>query len=70
VRHLPERHAQKLLPTAKVPGSPVAGVPLNTTVEFVVIDERHYLGKNVFAVIHIVTNGTKPYDYQNGFQIV
>jgi len=60
VRHLAKRHAQKLLPTAKVPRSPVAVVPLDTTVELVVIYERHNLRKNVFAVIHkMYSNGHK-----------
>jgi hypothetical protein len=52
VRHLAKRPAQKLLPTAKVPRSPVALVPLDTTIELVVIDKRHHLRKNVSAVIH------------------
>jgi hypothetical protein len=52
MRQLPKRHAKKLVPAAKMPGPPIAVIPLDTTAEIVVVDERHDLRKNVFAVIH------------------
>jgi hypothetical protein len=51
--YLPERHAQKLLPAAKVPRSLIAFVSLNAPIEVVVIDKRNDLRKNVLAFIHM-----------------
>ncbi len=53
VCHLSERHAQKLLPTAEVPDATGSAVPVDTTVELVMVDKCHDLRKNVFAFVHI-----------------
>lgn len=53
VRHLPERHAQKLLPAAKVPRSLIAFVSLHPPIEVVMIDKRNDLRKNVLAFVHM-----------------
>jgi hypothetical protein len=54
-------HAQELLPTAKVPRSLVAVVPIYISVEIVVINKRNDLRKDILAFVH-GTKSRKPVD--------
>jgi hypothetical protein len=49
---LPERHTQKLIPAAKVLSPVIAVILFNTTVKVIVVNERHNLRENIFALVH------------------
>lgn len=53
MRHLPERHAQKLFPAAKMPGPTFALITLDAPIELVMINKRNDLRKNVLPFIHM-----------------
>ena len=49
---MPECHAQKLLPTTKVFSPVIAIVLIDTTDKLIVVNKRHELRENIFALIH------------------
>jgi len=49
---LAECHTKKLFPTRKMFGFIIAFVSINTCSKHLMGDKLHYLGKDIFALIH------------------